>query len=318
MAERWKPNNGEEYFYVNLLRAGSQSDTWTNHRVDKKLWENGNCFKTEAEAEAAAEKVEALLLSLHHGIATELLAKAGLVEWHKKFLSFLKETPPKNNLQDKTTSIQDKIDNIQDKSLPKLTAEVFSRPDCPKWAKYAALSGGGWLSFYEDKPRMSKDEYPKRWLNYDRWYPVEGAKFDATDWQNSLVERPAAKLPDWCKVGEWVYYRGYRKIIKVNALRLVLESAHCGDLTVYPEEIGKEVKQARLRPYNAEEIPDLPFEVTKKNSNFRTTVVSCRGNKVWLAVSTIAFSTEELMQDFTTKGEPCGVLEHLENGEWVK
>jgi hypothetical protein len=73
--------------------------------------------------------------------------------------------------------------------LPKLTAEVFDRTDCPAWAKYAVLTPSGKLFFLEDAPYISKDEYPKRWISYDRFYPVEGSIFDATDWQNSQIER---------------------------------------------------------------------------------------------------------------------------------
>jgi hypothetical protein len=86
MAERWKPNNGEKYFYVNLQYGEPRRDTWLNADLDENRWENGDCFKTKQEAEYAANKVKDLLLSLHPEVAT----------------------------------------------LPKLTAEIFDRPDCPK------------------------------------------------------------------------------------------------------------------------------------------------------------------------------------------
>jgi hypothetical protein len=82
--------------------------------------------------------------------------------------------------------------------------------------------------------------------------------------------------------------------------------------------IEEHVKQARLRPYNAEEMPDVPFGIKDKNSNFRTTVVSCNGDKVWLAGELTSISTEELLRGFTINGKACGVLEHFENGEWVE
>jgi len=36
--------------------------------------------------------------------------------------------------------------------LPKLTAEVFNRPDCPEWAKYAAVDYTENAYYYNDKP----------------------------------------------------------------------------------------------------------------------------------------------------------------------
>lgn len=35
-----------------------------------------------------------------------------------------------------------------------LTKEVFSRPDCPKWAKYAAVDFNGTAFWYEEKPNL--------------------------------------------------------------------------------------------------------------------------------------------------------------------
>lgn len=34
----------------------------------------------------------------------------------------------------------------------KLTQEVFTRPDCPKWAKWAAVDADGTAYWYEEKP----------------------------------------------------------------------------------------------------------------------------------------------------------------------
>lgn len=199
--------------------------------------------------------------------------------------------------------------------LPKLTAEVFDRPDCPDWAKFAALGGGGVLTFYEDKPRMSKDEYPKRWINYDRWYPVEGTKFDASDWKNSLIERPA-KLPEWCKVGEWVYIPQideYFRIEKIESILLFNNENHYIDYTY--------CKQARLRPFNAEEMQGLIGRVLTSNSRstpFSFLVVYAEGDGSFIESYRFKYTAEELKDHFTIDGKPCGFPEHLENGEWVK
>lgn len=79
---------------------------------------------------------------------------------------------------------------------PKLTAEVFDRPDCPEWARWAAVDACGAAYWYEECPNTP--------LFCDtRWHPIRlGSKirscserFDAADWEHSLIERPAKELP---------------------------------------------------------------------------------------------------------------------------
>lgn len=272
MTERWKPEYDETYWIVDTkYNPAVMPVKWVGCRYGHNQYCNGNFFKTRDEAVAAAEKVKALLLSLHE---------------------------PVTNCN----------------QLPKLTAEVFDRPDCPEWAKYAAVDqdGEGW--YYEGKPVVGLSH---SFVNITaRARKVDG-EFDATDWQNSLIERPA-ELPNWVEIGGYVYdaRNGYGKIVSGSVKSCYIEfDGGAGDFV--PEAFA-ELKQARLRPYNAEEIPDLPFEVSKINSNFRTTLVSCQGDNVWLAGATTAISTEELLREFTIKGKICGVLEHLENGEWVE
>ena len=52
----------------------------------------------------------------------------------------------------------------------KLTQEVFTRPDCPKWANWAAVDSDGIAYWYNEKPKLShcgtfwvpEDYAPKR------------------------------------------------------------------------------------------------------------------------------------------------------------
>lgn len=60
----WKPDVGDEYWYVSML-SETDSYHWYNDAHDNTLYSCGNVFKTKEEAIAAAEKVKALLLSLH-------------------------------------------------------------------------------------------------------------------------------------------------------------------------------------------------------------------------------------------------------------
>lgn len=65
MTERWKPESGEEYWMVDIKRGSAHSLIWLDDSTDCAFHEFGNCFQTKEEAKAAAEKVKALLLSLH-------------------------------------------------------------------------------------------------------------------------------------------------------------------------------------------------------------------------------------------------------------
>ena len=148
-----------------------------------------------------------------------------------------------------------------------------------------------------------------------------GGRYDATDWQNSLIERPA-KLPDWCKVGEWVWDiedSRYVKIISITDM-VLLETA---DKCTYCEEL-KDMKglynQARTLPYNAEEMKALVGKVIKTPKDIAMVLgYSGERNKVCVATMDNYFAAGTLLDvGATLDGKPCGKLEHLENGEWVE
>lgn len=66
MAERWKPEVGERYWviWINDTECPVTFYDCTGELFMRGFWEVGNCFRTEEEAEYAAEKVKELLLSL--------------------------------------------------------------------------------------------------------------------------------------------------------------------------------------------------------------------------------------------------------------
>ena len=61
MTERWKPEINEQFWCLDtcMQPVPTTNNGW---RIDQTRIAIGNCFKTEAEAQAAAEKVKALLL----------------------------------------------------------------------------------------------------------------------------------------------------------------------------------------------------------------------------------------------------------------
>ena len=75
--------------------------------------------------------------------------------------------------------------------LPKLTTEVFNRPDCPDWAQWAAVAWDGSAYFWAWYPKI--DEKERRWVvkGLYNWRRIGGTfdSFDSSDWQNSLISR---------------------------------------------------------------------------------------------------------------------------------
>ena len=72
------------------------------------------------------------------------------------------------------------------KKLPKLTQEVFNRPDCPEWAQYAAVDSEGKARWYQSRPWLSWHE--GYWCGYDE-KSIPG-KWDFSHWKKSIVEKP--------------------------------------------------------------------------------------------------------------------------------
>lgn len=126
-------------------------------------------------------------------------------------------------------------------------------------------------------------------------------------------------LPSWCKVGEVVYYtKGKlycqihevdkkRGIILFNSEYLITDFVSISELT-----------EARLRPFNESELREL---VGKKiaNKTTKTRYLIVTSNSTSVSAAGYIYNKEELLNGFIfTDGSPCGVYEHLENGEWVE
>lgn len=79
------------------------------------------------------------------------------------------------------------------KALPKLTVEVFNKPNCPKWAQWAAVDADGIAVFYEEIPILGGSRWFDRGENSHK---VHGGLYDASDWEHSLIERPQKELPE--------------------------------------------------------------------------------------------------------------------------
>ena len=293
MSERWMPKTGETYyFFDSLFAVGSYA--WRDDGTDAQYQKSGNCFRTEAEAEATAEKVKALLLSLHD-----------------------------NNL---ATNLQDKKNKLQDKPLPKLTAEVFDRPDCPEDVKIAVVNKNGsafWGSFNTAKP-----DFLGGWVGENgSWFSIPG-KWDSSDWQNSLIERPVkeTKLPDWCEVDAICWHKrcGYFKVTYIDDVSKRVDIQQVKDKSkgyLSFHTVCNEVLQAHLRPYNEVEMRGLVGMVVCRGSSihFVTGYEEALDGESMVHVNGCLYNANDLLQKgFTYDTRPCGRLEHLENRKWVK
>lgn len=123
------------------------------------------------------------------------------------------------------------------------------------------------------------------------------------------------ELPDCYKVGEWVAYytdkgHKYFKIAKIELNRLYSEDGKFSLMC--------NVGQAHLRPYNADEMKALVGKVVSNehgNMFLVTAFVADDGGEV--CVNGVVYNAGDLLECYTIDGNPCGVLEHLnENGEW--
>ena len=501
MCDRWKPKNKEKYWYVNTFNEVKYA-IWAERKVYRKLFNSGNCFKTEEEAEAVAEKVKALMLSSHDPVTcsnqlpkltTDVFNRPDCPEWAKwaavdmnGIAHYFDEKPyPMDTFFYNSRAHHWMVDGDFDASdwqnsliertvdyLPKLTAEVFDRPDCPEWAKYAAVDAaclahwyqypptaderaGAWsclnnkrkvidqyfnrsnwknslikrpskdllklttdvfnhpdcpewanwaavdktgcayyysdspvcksayweydynqpASRYEhrceigmfdssdwknslierpanDLPKLTIDvfDHPEcpKWARYaavdqggNAFFHAEKpiincchwmcnysgskyiGKFDSSDWRNSLIERPAKSLPDWCKVGELVYYIPFAKYCKIEQMDsgFMLRFAN-GDSTAIPIQDVCNLAQAKPRPYNEYELRGLVGKVVTNeegNDYLCTAFNRATDNSVAVVdIDTWVCAEYMLEHGYTIDGKQCGVLEHFEKGEWVE
>jgi hypothetical protein len=212
--------------------------------------------------------------------------------------------------------------------LPKLTEEVFNRPDCPVWAKIAVVNQDGSASWGSgDKASPVGGAWMlQRATKGFQWKPIPG-KFDASDWENSLVRRPVIEaLPEWCKQDAWIFDCNEREYAQVKDITGEIEDV---DL-VYAGTEERETKsrkyiidcclEARLRPFNADEMKALVGKVIehKKDLHLVTNYLNdTADNEPFVCVGTNWREAKGLIEhNYTIDGTPCGVFEHLEDGEW--
>ena len=146
------------------------------------------------------------------------------------------------------------------------------------------------------------------------WHPVDEPVTDCNKLPKLTTEvfdRP--DCPEWCKPGEWVYLSNakYYKIEKVDSYGIILANG----IVIKTDDIHAEAVSARLRPWRGSE--SLNKVVISGGDTFGV-VIGCTWSTA--NVSGQWINCKKLLDDDYKQPDdsPCGVLEHIENGEWVK
>ena len=131
------------------------------------------------------------------------------------------------------------------------------------------------------------------------------------------------KLPDWCKLGAWVYdsNNGYGEITSIKEDRSSCYIEFDGGADDFVSEDFTKLKQARLRVFNAKEMKALVGKVLTRNSlstPFSFLGLYTDGDGKFIEGHRFRFTAEELKEYFTVDGKPCGKLVHKEGDDWVE
>ena len=140
-----------------------------------------------------------------------------------------------------------------------------------------------------------------------KWYEIAE--------EEEKAEVKAEELPSWCKVGEVVYYNdSYYTIVEMNGQYEVKITDGVEDEWVKTSN----VQEARLRPFNKSEMLKLLGKVVENKETKNVFLIhSVTDSKI--GIGQVFIKKEVLLKSHTfIDGSPCGVYEHLENGEWVE
>lgn len=140
--------------------------------------------------------------------------------------------------------------------------------------------------------------------------------FDIVD--EEPKQKTKTELPDWCKVGKWVYEKERKEYFKITKVDCLISMQNADGKGQYGHgAFADKCVQARLRPYNAEEMKALVGKVLKHDTGlYLVTAYENRWNQV--KIESAWREEEELLERWTIDTMPCGVFEHLEDGEWVE
>lgn len=190
--------------------------------------------------------------------------------------------------------------------LPKLTVDVFASPQCPDWAKYAAVDADGVAWYYGHKPVLGKCRWgtPGHTEVHAIYDSCKYARFDATDWEHSLIERPAV-VPDWFKPGVLAYN---------------IDTHTCFHVTS-STEYRENYLEAKVRPFSADELERKLGQCVLGPNNSRLLVTGycaegCLSGKPEICVLGDRWITAEELLTYGSR--PQGIKQyHSKEGTWI-
>jgi hypothetical protein len=156
----------------------------------------------------------------------------------------------------------------------------------------------------------------------DTFYPQFCTCFctKEADWQEVKEEEKAEEIfnfPNWCKVGKIVYNpttKEYGTLTIVDVTRGIWIENQGNMILVNFYDL----LEARLRPFNEKEMRELVGKAITYKTSEEVFLVTYF-NKVHVGLGHLCLTAEDLLNKYTkVNGSPCGVYEHLENGEWVE
>ncbi len=132
-------------------------------------------------------------------------------------------------------------------------------------------------------------------------------------------ESARCSLPTWCEVGEWVWFTGNcvasPKYLKIDEIKEEDEYVVSKDGKCY---WISQLKPARLRPYNVEELQNLVGIVVRTKDGDVSVVGDYNNDSKEVYICDAWYNSKELAEsEWLQNGLPCGALEHLVNGDWM-
>lgn len=155
-------------------------------------------------------------------------------------------------------------------------------------------------------------------------YDVSGAGWHEVKEENTQQFGNSEQLPDWVKVGEWVYCpttRNYGEVVDQQGNTVLLRPFGSDDDEVFSKDINiilERGKPARKRPFNVYEMKAMVGKVLS-GDKFDYCALITYTEAEMIETQHYTYTSDELINGYTIDGKPCYKLEHLnEKGEWVE
>lgn len=222
-------------------------------------------------------------------------------------ISRLNKTTLKSVMDGKLPEWED--DNVK---APVLTEEVFYRPDCPRWAQYAAVDFHGMACWFEHAPIAVNGEWQESGGSYQ-----EIGIYDGSNWFGSVVVRPSScpALPEWCHQGSYVYSKEEDKYAIITDIVGDSEDiCLCDSMSEVSPPIDKSLflknwEYVNVVPYEWFDIRNL-VQTILRSKDFTATVMGYDHSKKAVLVNNVWMKPHDLILHgfFKEDGKPCGSI----------